>query len=155
MENFISSGAMAAAARYPCPVPVICPGCRGELDLTGQAIRCSRCGSMFQRVGGFPDLIVGDRFEDATTKDKMLYEENSNTYTTRNYWIPLFQRLWGNQTRPPRLLSVGCGIGIDVDLLAEKNFECIGIDCGNRTDFWEQAQASRALAARERDEFAV
>jgi len=75
----------------------------------------------------------------------MLYEENSNTYTTRNYWIPLFRRLWGNQTRTPRLLSVGCGIGIDVDLLAEKGFECIGIDCGNRTAFWRRREHPERL----------
>ncbi len=145
IEIIMTVGTMTTTGRCPCPVRVICPGCRGELDLAGQTIRCTRCGNLFQRVGGFPDLIVGGRFEDATTEVKMLYEENSNTYTTRNYWIPLFRRLWGNQTRTPRLLSVGCGIGIDVDLLAEKGFECIGIDCGNRTAFWRRREHPERL----------
>jgi SAM-dependent methyltransferase len=75
----------------------------------------------------------------------MLYEENSNTFTTQNYWIPLFQKLWSDRVRPSRLLSVGCGIGIDVDLLAANRFECVGIDCGNRTDFWRRREHPERL----------
>ncbi len=124
---------------------LVCPACRGDLDMDGDSIRCVRGGHLFSRLGGFPNLIVGDKFEDATTEEKMLYEEQSNSATTRNYWIPLFRSLWSNSGRPTRLLSLGCGIGIDVDLLAAEGFECVGIDCGNRTAFWRRRQHPERL----------
>jgi SAM-dependent methyltransferase len=141
----MTASATGTLKRYTSPVRLVCPACHGELEMAGESIRCMGCKNSFQRLGGFPDLIVGGRFEDATTEAKMLYEENSNTYTTQNYWIPLFRGLWPNQVRQPRLLSVGCGIGIDVDLLAEKGFECIGIDCGNRTGFWSRREHPERL----------
>jgi SAM-dependent methyltransferase len=129
-----------------CPVPIVCPICRLKLGITGTIIRCSACGREFRFTQGFPDLIVGDRFEDATSSDKMLYEERSNRDTTVNYWIPLFRKLWGSANRRcVRLLSLGCGVGIDVDLLGDEGFECLGIDCGNRTNFWARRQRSERL----------
>lgn len=128
-----------------CPVRVVCPACRWELDLSEETILCSHCGLLFRRTAGFPDLILGGRFEDVTTEEKMLYEERSNTDTTLNYWLPLFRRIWPDRMRPPRLLSMGCGIGIDVDLLAREGFECVGVDCGNRTVFWERRQHKERL----------
>jgi SAM-dependent methyltransferase len=128
-----------------CPAPIVCPICRNGLDFHGTSIRCRGCDRTFGFTGGFPDLIVGDRFEDATTPDKMLYEEHSNRHTTVNYWIPLFRKLWRDRPRGVRLLSLGCGVGIDVDLLADEGFECLGIDCGNRTNFWARRQRSERL----------
>jgi SAM-dependent methyltransferase len=123
-----------------CPAPIVCPICRQKLHFEGPLIHCRACDREFGFTEGFPDLIIGERFEDATTPDKMLYEERSNRDTTLNYWIPLFRKLWRGSGHGVRLLSLGCGVGIDVDLLAEEGFECVGIDCGNRTNFWARRQ---------------
>jgi len=101
-----------------------------------QKIRCQSCGQQFSFIGEFPDLIVGGRFDDAENEAQVLYEEQCNIDTTRNYWIPTFRRLWPERERVPRLLSLGCGAGTDVDLLCQEGFECIGIDCGNRSRSW-------------------
>jgi SAM-dependent methyltransferase len=85
---------------------------------------------------GFPDLVVGNRFEDDENESLNCYEDNSNTYTTANYWIPLFRGMASEDVASPRVLSVGCGTGIDVDLLGDQGFEAIGIDCGNRSKVW-------------------
>jgi SAM-dependent methyltransferase len=134
-----------SSAIEACPVPIVCPVCRVRLDFVGTLIHCSACGREFGFTEGFPNLIIGERFEDATTPDKMLYEERSNRDTTVNYWIPLFRKLWSSSRHGVRLLSLGCGVGIDVDLLADEGFECLGIDCGNRTNFWARRQRSERL----------
>ena len=79
----------------------------------------------------------------------MAYEENSNADLTRNYWLPLFRRLWPDyREREVRLLSLGCGTGIEVDMLAEEGFDAIGIDPGNRTHVWpSRKDPSRFLLA--------
>jgi len=130
-----------------CSAFIVCPACRGKLDSAGPSIHCLACAREFSFTEGFPDLIVGQRFEDATTADKMLYEERSNQDTTINFWIPMFRKLWGKSTsrHGVRLLSLGCGVGVDVDLLAAEGFECVGIDCGNRTNFWSRRQHPERL----------
>jgi len=123
-----------------------CPLCRGMLDRSNTALRCSSCAREFPFSRGFPDLIVDERFNDPTTAQKIQYEERSNADLTRNYLIPLFRQLWPDHRA--RLLSFGCGTGIDVDLLTREGFECLGIDCGNRTQVWEgREQRSHLILA--------
>ena len=99
-------------------------------------------------VGGYPDLIVGERFDDASDETLLTYEERSNADLTQNYWQPLFRRLWMDRRREPRLLSVGCGTGVDVDLLRNDGFDSVGIDCGNRTAVWpRRTHGERLLLA--------
>ena len=128
-----------------CPVAVVCPACREGVTVVADQITCGSCGRRFMFTEGFPDLIIGSRFEDPTTPDKMAYEELSNRDTIVNYWIPLFRKIWGQGGQKIRLLSLGCGVGIDVDLLAEEGFECLGIDCGNRTQFWSRRRHPERL----------
>ena len=104
--------------------------------MTPAAINCARCGAEFGYEGGFPNLIVGGRFDDAPNPERSAYEERCNEYTTRNYLLPVFRKLYPDRSRPHRLLSLGCGTGVDVDLLNEDGFETAGIDCGNRCDVW-------------------
>jgi SAM-dependent methyltransferase len=89
-------------------------------------------------VDGIPDLIRGGRFDDIYDSNRSAYEVLANTHLVRQYLMPLFRRLLAQLSRRPRVLSLGCGIGIDVDLLAEAGFEVVGIDCGNRCDAWSQ-----------------
>jgi SAM-dependent methyltransferase len=83
-----------------------------------------------------PDLIVGDRFEDETSKAVLESEEPSSRDTVEHYWLPLFTRLWAGAEAPPRILSVGCGIGVDVDTLSRHGFDVMGVDSGSRTRSW-------------------
>ena len=129
-------------------IAVVCPECHGDLTVQSAGLACTQCGREFANCGGYPDLIVGDRFEDEDDRDLMLYEETANADTTANYWIPLFNRLWPNATQPPRVLSVGCGTGVDVDLLSESGFDVMGIDCGNRSHVWpRRRQQGRLILA--------
>ncbi len=131
-------------------VPLVCPVCHEHpLRRRNDHLACPPCNRAdcprgFAVVGGFPDLIVGGRFDDPTDAAGMAYEENSNLYTAEHYWTPLFQRLYaGHEKRAPRILAVGCGTGVEVDVLNRAGFECVGIDNGNRTKVWPHREYCR------------
>lgn len=133
------------AGKLACPAPVVCPTCKGALAVRHESIDCQGCSSHFGFCCGFPDLIVGGRFDDPEDEALMRYEERSNEDLTRNYWIPMFRKLWPNPAQPPRVLSVGCGTGVDVELLHEAGYDSIGIDCGNRTAVWPRRRHQERL----------
>ena len=119
-------------------IVVVCPECKGPLtEKDPDTKSCISCSTTFSRIGGFWDLIIGERFEDDSDEECLCYEEVSNEYTARNYWVPLFTELKGQIDRPLRILSLGCGTGVEVDILCEAGFNCVGIDCGNRPQAWE------------------
>jgi SAM-dependent methyltransferase len=97
---------------------------------------CATCERSFSSRNGFPDFVVAERFDDAIQESQKLYEEKANEDSTRNYWLPLFHQTWKIDAHAPLLLSLGCGIASDVDLLTEAGFDCYGIDCGNRDSAW-------------------
>src|SRR5207249_8721004 len=113
-------------------VALVCPACRGEIDLGVDRMACRQCREVYEYRGGFPDLIVGGRFADEDDEARTKYEEESNAYLARNYLIPTFLAAFGGVTGA-RVLSLGCGTGVDVDLMAGAGFDMVGIDCGNRT----------------------
>ena len=116
---------------------MVCPACHGTLIIQNKTIACVDCKRDFGFSVGFPDLIIGERFDDASDENLLLYEEQSNAFLTENYWIPLFRRLWPDKV-DIKVLSCGCGIGVDVDLLNDNGIQCMGIDCGNRTNVWSR-----------------
>jgi SAM-dependent methyltransferase len=109
---------------------------RGAAELRCPPCDRADCPGSFAIRDGFPDLIIGDRFEDEDLPDRMEYEEACNEYSTLHYWLPLFERLWPDRRDPVRLLAIGCGVGVEVELLCDAGFDCSGVDCGNRTRFW-------------------
>jgi SAM-dependent methyltransferase len=115
-------------------IDLVCPICQGTLVFNQRVIGCLACGAEFSYCDGFPDLIVGGRFDDADDAERSTYEEDSNDYLARHYLIPTLQRALPPWRR--RVLSLGCGTGVDVDLLAEAGFDIVGIDCGNRSATW-------------------
>lgn len=119
------------------PVAIVCPHCHGPLRWLSEVIQCEKCAACFDFVNGTPDFIVGGRFDDELDEARCAYETESNEYLTNNYLIPLFRQKLGAIAQP-RLLSLGCGVGIDVDLLTEAGFDPIGIDCGNRAKEWQE-----------------
>lgn len=132
-------------AGSPYPFTLVCPLCRGALEFTPLRIACRRCAGEFAYQEGIPDLVVGGRFEDADDPDRMAYEDVSNADTTRNYLVPTFRGLLRELAHRPRLLSVGCGVGIDVDILTQAGFDVVGIDCGNRCQAWARREQRHRL----------
>jgi SAM-dependent methyltransferase len=125
-------------------VKLICPQCRAPLTGYESVIACPS-GHTYGFSNGFPDLIIGGRFDDSFDEGQLQYEERFNAYTTENYWVPLFRRLWPESSERPRVLSLGCGTAADVDTLHESGFDCIGIDCGNRTSAWTHRKHTNKL----------
>lgn len=118
------------------PVPLVCPLCHEPVRLSGERFQCFGCARSFPMVSGFPDFVTGERFADETDAEQLAYEELSNRDLAGRYLVPLFRRLLARADAPPRILSLGCGAGTDVDVLCEAGFDCVGIDCGNRTTAW-------------------
>jgi len=123
-----------------CPVTVLCPKCQSETvicegDQENQKISCAECQSNYSLENGFANLVVGERFEDASDEECLCYEEDSNEYTTNHFWIPLFKDTL-KAKQGATLLSIGCGIGREVDMLNQAGLNCIGIDNGNRAKIW-------------------
>lgn len=118
-------------------IALVCPRCRGALTFGAAQIDCSSCGAAFEFRDGFPDLVIGGRFDDEVDVARSTYEEQSNDWLSRHYLIPMLRRMLAG-VRRPRVLSLGCGTGVDVDLLTEAGFDVVGIDNGNRSAQWPQ-----------------
>lgn len=116
-------------------VRAVCPLCHGSLAFGTGQISCAGCHAEFEYRDGFPDLVVGGRFDDELGAAQTSYEEQSNDWLARRYLIPTLERLLAGVERP-RVLSLGCGTGVDIDRLAARGFDVVGIDCGNRTGVW-------------------
>jgi SAM-dependent methyltransferase len=130
--------------------PIGCPLCRAPLTTDGRSIFCpecqrSDCPKLFRVVNGFPDLVIGDRFEDELTPEQIQTEERNSEHSVRHYWAPLFRRIT-DRTKRPAVLALGCGTGVEVDALREAGFDCVGIDNGNRTRVWSNRRSAGALA---------
>ena len=124
---------------------LVCPLCHGELMAQNGRRCCAACNRAYQARNGFPDFVVADRFEDTINESQKLYEEKANEDSTLNYWLPLFRKTWKSSQSVPRLLSLGCGIASDVDLLTDAGFDCYGIDCGNRDSAWKRRKHPERL----------
>jgi SAM-dependent methyltransferase len=131
-------------------VPLVCPltrlplrekeGCLLAVDETGTE------KSRWPRENNSWDLVVGQRFDDATDEGCRCYEIESNTYSTEHFWIPRFREHFPDwKSKPPKLLAIGCGVGPEVDLLCEAGFACFGVDNGNRSAEWPKCKHSEGL----------
>ena len=130
-----------AATKRVFAMEVVCPRCKGALEFGERGgLECVKCEAAFRKDSGFWDFILGGGFDDAIDDGQKVYESNANADTVRNYWIPLFQSMYPERTSPVRVLSVGCGVGMDVDLLCAAGIECFGIDCGHRDSLWSERQ---------------
>jgi len=125
---------------FDFPVKLVCPSCGLDQLVvdkasTNSGVVCQACDAHFEIENNFPSLVVGERFLDESDEECLCYEEDSNDYTTRHYWIPLFKSEL-KSVENPILLAVGCGIGREVDMLCDAGLDCIGIDNGNRSKIW-------------------
>jgi SAM-dependent methyltransferase len=128
----------APAAVAPFAMRLICPVCKGALAFNDdrQSAHCIACSSDFARVENIWDFTLGTTFEDGAIKEEQkLYEGQANADTAHRFWLPVLRQIV-KDVRRPRVLSVGCGVGIDVDVLCDEGVECFGIDCGHRGSSW-------------------
>lgn len=128
----------------PSEIRLVCPNCHGSLDWQPEQIVCVKCSSAFSYRDGFADLIVGGRFDDEVIESRSEYETSSNDHLARNYLLPTFRRRLADIERP-KILSLGCGIGVDVELLTEEGWDIAGIDNGNRTKEWPKRRHCERL----------
>lgn len=133
----------------PQPLPLdmrlVCPSCHATLTRGDNGLACLGCSREFEFENGFADLVMGERFADEPNEQLALYEEACNLDTTQNYWLPTLRRLVEHAATPARVLSLGCGTGVDVDLLVEGGFSAVGIDCGNRSRMWPRRRQRERL----------
>ena len=132
----------AAVPQYP--VRLVCPACRKPLQISEVKLSCDSCRAVYHFENGIPDLVIGGRFEDDDDRDRTAYEEQSNAFTTENYMLPLFQKLFLGK-KQAKLLSLGCGSGMDVDRLTTAGFDIVGIDCGSRSAVWPHREQKQRL----------
>jgi SAM-dependent methyltransferase len=132
------SPSITAPAETAFAVPLVCPRCKGQLAPGAGQLSCNACAIEFRKEESFWNFIVGGTFEDELPESQKEYESNANADTVTNYWLPLFRRLWPDRSQTVNILSVGCGVGKDVDVLCQEGFNCVGIDCGHRNTLWEK-----------------
>ncbi|CAN5600526.1 hypothetical protein BH10ACI4_BH10ACI4_24580 [soil metagenome] len=125
------------------PVALVCPKCHGELNKTSDRWLCSSCPHEFPMRDGSPDLILGERYDVDSGEQVMLSEEVTNHRTVNEYYVPLFRKLF--KERAPRILSLGCGVGADVDALCDAGFDAYGIDNGVRSGTWKRRKYPERL----------
>jgi len=124
---------------------LVCPVCHGPLAWGAESIACQKCDRCFSFENGFPDLVVGERFADEPNQELTDYEEECNLYTAQHYFLPLLKKLLGSQRRTPRILSLGCGTGADVDVISAAGYSVAGIDCGARSSAWPHRECRDRL----------
>ncbi|RIL07156.1 MAG: hypothetical protein DCC71_04065 [Proteobacteria bacterium] len=117
-----------------------CPKCGASpLGAAPDALACAACGASFPIVDGIPDLLVGERFSDESGCDVWENEEKTGRFLASNYLLPLVQRLFpGRDPRSLRVLSIGCGVGSDVEVLGAAGYEAYGVDAGGRPQLWRR-----------------
>jgi SAM-dependent methyltransferase len=120
-----------------------CPICRSTLRIGEDSWTCSACSQTFALVDGSPDLIVGERYDVDNGEQVMMSEEITNRRTVEEFYIPLFHKLFGHTK--PRLLSLGCGVGADVEALCDAGFDAYGIDNGVRSNIWKRRKYPERL----------
>lgn len=125
---------------------IVCPQCT-EPFAGVEEFHCRKCQKTYPLLDGFPDLIVGNRYDDPTPEEAILAEEITNRRTVEDYYIPLFSRIWpgAGASAAPRVLSLGCGVGTDVEALCEAGYDAYGIDNGKRSAEWKRRKFPERL----------
>lgn len=117
----------------------ICPLCKTAVIPVATGWLCSDCDRTFVRGShGSPYFLVGSGFSEDDNPERDLHEEKTARVTVEGYLLPLLQRTFpGQQPANIRILDVGCGVGMYVDLLCEAGYDAWGVDAGrHRPGLW-------------------
>lgn len=119
---------------------VACPRCGGyPLDEDALALVCPSCGARFESQEGIPNFLVDGGFEDEADCTVWENEEKTGEFLATNYLVPLLDRVFPH--RDPgdlRILSIGCGVGSDVEVLNSRGYQAYGVDAGGRIQLWSR-----------------
>jgi SAM-dependent methyltransferase len=120
------------------PEGVVCPCERhGRLSATPDGAVCEACGRRFHCASEVWDLLIGERFDDEACECMWCNEEDTGRHLVTNYLAPELRRRFPDRDPASlRVLSIGCGVGSDVEALNELGFAARGIDAGNRSAYW-------------------
>ncbi len=108
------------------------------LNRTGDALTCTICDNKYSYNNGFPDLIVGGRFEDEYCECMWMNEERTGRHLAKNFLSPFLSKYFRHDSKDTKILSIGCGVGSDVEQLVEDGFDAYGVDAGNRSEYWNR-----------------
>jgi SAM-dependent methyltransferase len=98
---------------------------------------CEACGRHFHCASEVWDLLIGERFDDEACECMWCNEEDTGHHLVANYLAPELRRRFPDRDPASlRVLSIGCGVGSDVEALNELGFAARGIDAGNRSAYW-------------------
>jgi SAM-dependent methyltransferase len=73
------------------------------------------------------------------------WEELDNQRFSRQFTAPLVSRLVGPPSAGTSVLSVGCGVGADVETLWKMGFDAHGVEPGYRSDAWSRRECPDRL----------
>src|SRR5215468_4950963 len=77
--------------------------------------------------------------------DVIAWEEADNRRFALEYTAPLLAREIGPPSREAAVLSVGCGVGTDVEALAELGWDARGVEPGYRREAWSRRREPERL----------
>ncbi len=78
-------------------------------------------------------------------RETIAWEEHDNVRFTREYTAPLLVRLIGPPSGGGSVLSVGCGVGTDVETLAGLGWDAHGVEPGYRKSAFAQRSVPERL----------
>lgn len=124
---------------------VVCP-CEAHSALIlsddGNA-SCPACGRIYTTDNSIWDLNLGERFDDDRCESMWCNEEKTGHHLVENYLSNLLQQTYPDREPSTiKVLSIGCGVGSDVEALNELGYHAVGIDAGNRCEFWSRRRWS-------------
>lgn len=140
----------------PTRIHYVCPHCLGRLEREAATYMCHTCGSHFNHHDDYvADFAAAVTFDDWWMKDEQtrqhwldkeaVGEEEYEIGLARNYVLPLLRKL-KLQPDQTAVLSAGCGLASDTELLLEQGYDSYGIDIGNRVLGWSRRKCPQRLA---------
>ncbi|HLZ31719.1 MAG TPA: class I SAM-dependent methyltransferase [Chloroflexota bacterium] len=135
---------MPVISSPPPTVALACPDCRGAL--TGEPLRCARCGRVFETQDGIPLLLPSSLLGDTEQRQHALYAAVAHEYDdvfprhVAEHYLDKRTGLVKNLIPLGGLvLDVGCGTGQLGAAIAAEGYDVFGVDL------------SPAMVARARD----
>ena len=125
-----------------------CPLCKQPVLTIPAGWNCPACERTFAPgLHRSPNFLIGSGFTEDHDHARDLHEEKTARVTVEGYLLPLLRRTFPDQ--PPsaiRVLDVGCGVGMYVDLLCEAGYDAWGVDAGrHRPNLWARRKHPERL----------
>jgi SAM-dependent methyltransferase len=112
--------------------PLVCPSCGGGLLFEDSALVCAPCATRYPVAEGIADFSGGQYYDVFSPGDRLTEEherglagEVDGARTRAAYYARLIRR---RTNRSARVLDIGCGNGLAVDLLSAAGHEAWGND---------------------------